>query len=156
MNEKLVETVFEKWWPDLDEKIQRIQAIKSEEPETEIRSERDLLEEVLAISRVLSIRDMEGSLGRSERNLSSRALSELIDRHIGITLHFALNCSDVSILKNLYQHNLAIFPIMLSPIPEGFLWNYNLNIGHVMDELGKRIKELDKTPPGADINFFNT
>lgn len=143
MDSKTIGSVFEKWWPELNENIQSILNNTAEENEPELRSDRDLLEEILGINRVLSARDFEGSLGRSEHNLSSQALSELIDRHKGLTLHFALNCNDVEALKLLYEHNLAVFPIMLNPIPDGFKWNYNLSIGHIMDELAKRIKTLD-------------
>ncbi|APO87032.1 TIR domain-containing protein [Marivivens sp. JLT3646] len=43
--------VFEKWWPDLDEKINEILNLKSASEPTEIRSDRDILEEILAMTR---------------------------------------------------------------------------------------------------------
>ena len=49
--QKTLDSVFEKWWPDLEEKINQILA-EVGEPEEPIRSDRELLEEILQISRV--------------------------------------------------------------------------------------------------------
>lgn len=62
--DSVVSTVFEKWWPDLEEKIGNIlDESKAGHRET-IRSERDILEEILDISRSLA------NKSRSDRNES--------------------------------------------------------------------------------------
>ncbi len=49
INEKTLDNTFEKWWPDLEQKLR---IILNENPSSgEIRSERDLLEEVLRLVR---------------------------------------------------------------------------------------------------------
>jgi hypothetical protein len=47
----ILNSVFEKWWPDLESKISKL--LKEEEPQEKVilRSERDLLEEILAVVR---------------------------------------------------------------------------------------------------------
>lgn len=51
--QKTLDTVFEKWWPDLKDKIDRILA-HAAEPEQPIRPDRELLEEILQLSRIAS------------------------------------------------------------------------------------------------------
>ena len=50
---KTLETVFEKWWPDLEQNINQILA-EVGEPEEPVRSDRELLEEILQLSRAAS------------------------------------------------------------------------------------------------------
>lgn len=49
----VLSSVFEKWWPELESKI--IEVLKEEEQQTikNIRSERDLLEEILSLTRFI-------------------------------------------------------------------------------------------------------
>jgi len=53
--QKTLDAVFEKWWPDLEEKIEQILSDVSE-PQEPVRSDRELLEEVLQLSRAASRR----------------------------------------------------------------------------------------------------
>ena len=53
--QKTLDTVFEKWWPDLEEKINRLLA-DVDEPEEPVRKDRELLEEILQLSRTASLR----------------------------------------------------------------------------------------------------
>ena len=48
--QKTLDVVFEKWWPDLEETIDRILA-EVGEPDEPVRSDRELLEEILQLSR---------------------------------------------------------------------------------------------------------
>ncbi len=51
---KVLDSVFEKWWPDLE---QRVESLLSEAPESApraVRSDRELLEEILSITRSMS------------------------------------------------------------------------------------------------------
>lgn len=47
--EPTLESSFAKWWPDLDTKLKKIQSAKI--PKASLRSDRDILEEVLSLSR---------------------------------------------------------------------------------------------------------
>ena len=75
--QKTLDTVFEKWWPDLEEKINQISATAGE-PDEPVRSDRELLVEILQLSRVAS-----RSPARS--GIASAAIEDLL-RHF-IALH---------------------------------------------------------------------
>jgi hypothetical protein len=54
LDSAVLDSVFQKWWPDLDEKIQKILAAPNPKSSKEIRTDRDLLEEVLKLTRSLT------------------------------------------------------------------------------------------------------
>lgn len=72
--QKTLELVFEKWWPDLEAKIHEI-LVDVEAPDQPLRSDRELLEEVLELSRVASRRV-------SRPLLASGAIQDLLDNYI--------------------------------------------------------------------------
>jgi hypothetical protein len=76
--QKTLDSVFEKWWPDLELKIKQILE-EVEEPDEPVRSDREILEEVLHLNRVASKRS-----GRPS-NIHPTAIEELLT-HV-IELH---------------------------------------------------------------------
>jgi hypothetical protein len=74
--QKTIDSVFDKWWPELECQINQIlsEDLQKDEP---VRSERDLLVEILEISRATDKR-----ASRSSASLSPRAIEELITRFI--------------------------------------------------------------------------
>ena len=52
--ESVVATVFEKWWPDLESAISKILHTSKGDNRTSIRSDRDILEEILELNRSFS------------------------------------------------------------------------------------------------------
>lgn len=73
---EVLDSVFEKWWPDLEEKIKRIlnSQPKKEERDTEnIRTEKDILEEILLLARKDKI------YNKKQRNVSRHALRHLLE-----------------------------------------------------------------------------
>ena len=73
--QKTLDVVFDKWWPDLE---QRVNEILAEEPRSEepIRSDREILEELLQISRVAS---RQRSMAVSEA-----ALEDLLSHYVAL------------------------------------------------------------------------
>lgn len=69
----VLEAVFEMWWPKLEQQVAQILANHEEAPKTAKRSERDILEELLELTRL--------SASRAVRpvRISSRAFSELLE-----------------------------------------------------------------------------
>lgn len=51
---KVLDSVFEKWWPDLDTKIQKILENSPAARDANLRSDREILEEVLQLTRTYS------------------------------------------------------------------------------------------------------
>lgn len=56
LSRETFELVFEKWWPELHGRIQAILDDENKENEFEIRTERELLEEILILSRSLNVK----------------------------------------------------------------------------------------------------
>lgn len=50
----VLENVYEKWWPDLESQVVKIMKDEEEEYKTELRSDREILEEVLALTRSIN------------------------------------------------------------------------------------------------------
>ncbi|UTV26404.1 TIR domain-containing protein [Photobacterium atrarenae] len=70
LEESVLHTVFEKFWPELEEKVSKIiHSIGANDPRaTDIRSDRELLEEVLDLSRSLAIQKSGGFKSHQEFN----------------------------------------------------------------------------------------
>ncbi|PZS45748.1 toll/interleukin-1 receptor domain-containing protein [Stenotrophomonas maltophilia] len=73
---KTLEAVFEKWWPDLQAKIEQI-ASAQQAPAEPVRSERELVEEILTLTRSL-----HRGIGRG--GVSPKAVLELLQNHMEI------------------------------------------------------------------------
>lgn len=73
---RTLETVFEKWWPDLKAKVDQVAATVSV-PTDPVRSERELIEEILILTRA-----NQRNSGRS--GISARAIEELLNAHIDL------------------------------------------------------------------------
>ena len=94
--QKTLDSVFEKWWPDLEQKIAEI-LNEAEEPDEPIRSDRDILEEVLQLSRVASKR-----AGRPG-NIAAGAIKDLLTHYIELHDDQASGKSDYQGVLNILQ-----------------------------------------------------
>ena len=74
--QKTLDAVFEKWWPDLEERINQILA-EVGEPEEPVRSDRELLEEILQLSRVASRSPIRSGIAPA-------AIQELLSHYIAL------------------------------------------------------------------------
>ncbi len=77
---KVLDSVFEKWWPELETKVTAILAELDGDSQEPIRSDRDLLEEILELSRM--------TMRSARRYISSihpKAITQLLREYI--TLH---------------------------------------------------------------------
>ena len=71
---KTLEIVFDKWWPDLEKNIRQI-LLEVDEPEKPIRSNRELLEEILQLTRVARQRQVRSGI-------IPAAIQDLLDQYI--------------------------------------------------------------------------
>lgn len=78
---KTLEKVFEKWWPDLDSKIKEILS-DGDEPKPPLRSERELLEEILQLSRVSSQQKFRPSINPKALESLLKYYLELHDQQV--------------------------------------------------------------------------
>jgi len=94
----VLENVFDMWWPKLEEKVKNILSSNVEQEKEDRRSERDMLEEVLELTRMNAAR-----LTRSPR-ISERAIMELVeilDEIMMIMRHFRNDEKSYYLLKKL-------------------------------------------------------
>ena len=125
---KTLDTVFEKWWPELEEKISQILA-EVDEPEEPIRSDRDLLEEILQLSRVVS-----NSAKRAR--IFPSAISDLLTQFI------ALHDSQVERTGD-YDDTLNFLQQMRRPVAH--ISSRYAGTNDELDELLQRFSELTYT-----------
>ena len=76
LDTKTLDLVFEKWWPELEAEASKIIEEVDEGEEEPIRSERDLLEEVLELSR------MTARAARGPSHINPKAIQVLLTRFI--------------------------------------------------------------------------
>lgn len=74
LSQKTLDTVFDKWWPDLDVKVREILS-SAVEPKGPVRSDRELIEEILQISRAAQRRS-------SRPSISPAAIQDLLENYI--------------------------------------------------------------------------
>ena len=76
---KILDSVFEKWWPELEVEINKILGDSNVEDQEPVRSEREILEEILELSRITS-----KSIRKNPSSINPRAIKELIKTFINV------------------------------------------------------------------------
>jgi hypothetical protein len=141
--QKTLETVFEKWWPDLADKVSTI-LDKEDAPAEPIRSDRELLEEVLLLTR-------SANASSRSTSINPRALIDIAEKLIEV--------HDQQVHRQgSYQDALDL----LKPIqrPLSYLLRHVRREGDGIDELISRLKSLEFTAeaesgsPDEDHNGF--
>jgi hypothetical protein len=132
--QKTLEAVFEKWWPDLLDKVTSILG-KEEAPAEPIRSDRDLLEEVLLLTR------RANSSSRSA-SLNPKALIEVVESLL------AVHGQQVH-RQGSYQDALDLLKPMQGPL--GYLLRHVRREGDGIDELFEKLKSLDFTAEAESV-----
>lgn len=143
----VVDSVFEKWWPELDEKVQKALAKERKKSGSELRSDRELLEEVLKISRTLYVRDKEHPRSRGERYAPSiRIMTELIERETDIISEILKRSTDSELLVLVSEHFNNVVQLLFRYMPEDMEQRLGPRVGSLIDALQTRIKELEDIP----------
>lgn len=143
----VVDSVFEKWWPDLDEKVQKALAKDRKKSGSELRSDRELLEEVLKISRTLYVRDKEHPRSRADRYAPSiRVMTELVAQEVDIISEILKRSHDAELLALVLDHLNNTMQLLFRYMPEDMEQRLGLRVRSLMDELQMKIKELEEIP----------
>lgn len=140
----VIDSVFAKWWPELDEKIQKILAKERKKSGSELRSDRDLLEEVLKISRTLYVRDQEQPRSRIERGMPMRSIAELIDRQVDLASEMMKIATDSQSLGIVLDHCSRSIQLLIRFMPEELQRRSFSQLDSVINNLTNRIKELQE------------
>lgn len=122
---KTLDTVFEKWWPDLEKRVSEILA-NTIEPTTPVRSDRELIEEILLLNRAAARRTAGPSV-------SPKAIYELIEAHVNIHDSQASETGGYQEVLNLLQAARA---------PLEYLAAKYVGTSAKFDELVARLKTL--------------
>lgn len=134
--EKRLDAAFEKWWPDLETKIKTILE-EGEESEGPVRTDRELLEEVVENTRRLAS-------SRSRPEISPKALMDLMTKFIA--LHDEQAAKDGS-----YQQTLDGMHRMTRPID--FLARKVYGSSEEFNEVYDRFAELTYKVGNDDEDF---
>ena len=106
---KVLDSVFEKWWPELEEKVNVILSTLDQVDEEPIRTDRELLEEVLELSRISS-----KNLRNLPMPLSLSAIYDLLKKYIILHNNLAIGESGYQeILDALHSMEKAIKYIVI-------------------------------------------
>ncbi len=131
--QKTLDTVFEKWWPDLDQKINETLA-EVEERDEPIRSDRELLEEILQLSRVTSSQSRRA-------NIPHAAIQDLLEHYIALHDEQAAERGD-------YQTTLNSLQKMHRAVR--YISRHYTGIDEELDGLISRLGELSYSVPEAN------
>jgi TIR domain len=84
-----LDRVFEKWWPDLERDVREIMREAGSSAKVEVRDQRDLLQEVLGLTRVMAeqqsqVREMVGKMAADDRatDQATVVIGKLISTYI--------------------------------------------------------------------------
>jgi TIR domain len=109
----VLESVFNKWWPDLESEVQRILAAASSAPSVEVRSDRSLLEETLALVRNIAQEQTEIRAG----TFRGRALlQEQIERGAPVLGEPTLTVKDMKEISDSFDHLYGLQAALGAPI----------------------------------------
>ena len=131
--QKTLDTVFNKWWPDLEGKINEILA-KVGEPEEPLRPDRELLEEILQLSRA-------GSRLQRDLGLPLALIKNLLSHYI------ALHNQQVE-SKTGYQEALDYLQKMHKAV--AYISRRYKGVSDEVDELIDNFNELSYSAPQKD------
>ena len=134
LSSKTLDTVFEKWWPDLETKIDQILG-ESGEPNEPIRSDRELLEEILQLSRRMTLRSA------TRKRLPPAALRDLLSSYI------ALHDSQVE-MDGDYQATLDYLKNMRRPV--AYLARGYRGTDKQLDKWLRKFSDLSYSVPEQD------
>ncbi|SFC94419.1 TIR domain-containing protein [Flexibacter flexilis DSM 6793] len=81
LEEKVLDEVFEMWWPKLENKVNKLLDANKVE-NIAVRNDRELLEEILAISRITAKRTIETGKSNSKRRYNTEVYEKLVSSFI--------------------------------------------------------------------------
>lgn len=126
LSPKTLDTVFDKWWPDLQAKVEAISSSVAE-PTEPVRSERELIEEILTLTRSNARMD-------SRPSIPARAIHDLLE--VLIQIH-----DDQAAEQGGYQDILDILERAKKPM--NYILSRYKGLSSSMDELIERYRQLE-------------
>lgn len=143
----VLDSVFDKWWPDLDEKVTSILSQATPVNAKGIRTDRELLEEVLKITRTLSVIERQQSRERPDlRRASARLAVDVAERHIELMTEILQRSHDADLLGELNDKGTQIMQILFKNLSVDDESRLGPRTRAFFDSLHSKLKELDEIP----------
>ena len=100
--EKTLESVFEMWWPRLEQQVNKIVQEHSEEGEEQIRDQREMIAEVLDLTRLIARKTTSGG------SIHPGAASDILNRFVQLHNSVQNHTSDDQLMKQIHGMKKAI------------------------------------------------
>lgn len=142
----VLDSVFEKWWPDLEEKVLKSLSKERKKSGNELRSDRELLEEVLKMTRTIFVRDGESSRPTRDRFVATRFAPEFIEREIGLISEILSRSTETTILMAASDHLNFVMHRLHRHLPEETESHLLSRARSLMDGIQEKIKQLEEIP----------
>lgn len=143
--QEVLESVFNKWWPDLESKISEILAKKPEKKATDVRSERDLLEEILTLTRQIN-REKEFEEFEKPR-FSNIGVEEILSELMSASFYACKNHNaDTALLMHLLSISKSVSRLIRRTVPSNLGMKMMKNLSPIQQQLEETI-EFSKDIP---------
>jgi hypothetical protein len=147
---KTLENVFEKWWPDLNSKITSILDDSPSAKDANLRTEREILEEVLQLTRSINSKTrtaqvQDGNL--RHRNLASREMIVVMKAYLMHIKMLVQNANSSEEISSFLELAVPLADLLLTAQGEVISRTTSSAISNVLVELQKKQQELDEEIP---------
>ena len=140
--QEVLESVFNKWWPDLESKISETLAKKPEKKTTDVRSERDLLEEILTLTRQMN---REKEIDEFEKpRFSNIGFKEILSELIIASFYACKNHNaDTALLMHLLSISKCVSRLIKRTVPSNLGMKMMKNLIPIQQQLEETIEFLE-------------
>lgn len=149
LDAKVIDSVFEKWWPDLEVRV--LKALENGPParDANVRSEREILEEVLALARTLATQE-RGTQPHAEKDIvgfsSARSAGTLMAL-IEYSEVLQRTATQPELLREFRVLVMEIMRTSWSALSEGQKGKLGKRLGSLVSALDQRASELEDEIP---------
>ena len=145
LDSMVLESVFAKWWPDLETKITQILSKMESKNDKEIRTDRELLEEILRISRRVQVEDRTERFA-GLRVTSNQVVQQLIEQYLDVTNYCLSNSLDTELLDRLNKLSQQMLRTIGRQLPLEILRKYLSEADSISQTIEEKIDEINETP----------
>ena len=150
LESKTLEAVFEKWWPDLEQKVAAVLKGAPAAKDVNLRSEREILEEVLQLSRVIHGRTRNATVHEGvtgSRPSINRATMAVVNAFLEYGNHLASHATEAEQITEFLVLAMPLADLLTTVQGETVRRSISLNIANVIHLLQKRGDELQDEIP---------
>jgi TIR domain len=151
LESSVLDSVFEKWWPELEMKVAACLAAPAKLGKRDVRSDRDLLEEILQLSRSLNLRAVEarpdadesGEVARVSPIHSQKAI-ESLDAFVQVSLPTMNTTEEVDAIRTAFSN---LMNVLWASARGGARERLRARATSLLEQIDSRRKEIDDEIP---------